>query len=65
MSIYSHKLAYVQVVINCPYSVAHLCTSEATLAYNLGALHFDDIMSYNLLTTTRMLIGIEIFIQTS
>ena len=51
MSIYSDKLAHVQVVINCPYSVAHLCTSEATLAYNLGALHFDDVMSYNLLTT--------------
>ena len=48
---YSDKLAHVQVVINCPYSVAHLCTSEATLAYNLGSLHFDDIMSYNLLTT--------------
>ena len=52
MSIYSDKLAHVHVVINYPYySVAHLCTSEATLAYNLGALHFDDVMSYNSLTT--------------
>ena len=36
---------------NCLYSVAHLCTSEATLAHNLGALNFDDLMSYNSLTT--------------
>ena len=39
MNIYSDKLAHIQVSINCPYSIAHLCTSEATLAYNLGALH--------------------------
>ena len=39
MSIYSDKLGHVQVVINCLYSIAHLCTSEATLAHNLGALH--------------------------
>ena len=39
MSIYSDNLAHAQVVINCPYSVAHLCTSEAMLAYKLGALH--------------------------
>ena len=62
MSIYSDKLAHVQVVINCQYSVAHLCTSEAMLTHNLGALHFDDVMSYNLLTTSialsRMLIGV-------
>ena len=41
------KLAHVQVVINCPYSTAHLWTSEGVLAHNLGALPFDDIMSYN------------------
>ena len=35
MSIYSDKLAHVQVVINRPYSVAHWCTSEAMLAHNL------------------------------
>ena len=51
MSIYWDKLAHVQVVINYPHSVAHLCTSEATLAHNLGALLFDDVMSYNSLTT--------------
>ena len=51
MSLYSDKLAHVQVVINYRYSVAHLCTREAALAYNLGGLHFDDVMSYNSHTT--------------
>ena len=51
MSVYSDNLAHAQVVINCPYSVAHLCTSEAMLAYNLGALHFDNVVNYNSLTT--------------
>ena len=51
MSIYSDKLGHLQVIINCRYSVAHLCTSEATIAHNLGAAHFDDVMSYNSLTT--------------
>ena len=50
MSFYSDKLAHIQVVINCPYSIAHPCTSEVTLTYNLGALHFDDVMRYNSLT---------------
>ena len=49
MNIYSDKLAHVQV--NCRYFVAHLCTREATFVHNLGPLHFDDVMSYNLLTT--------------
>ena len=43
ISIYSNKLAHVQVIMNC---LAHLCTSEATLAHNFGALHFDDVLSY-------------------
>ena len=48
MSIYSDKVAYVQVVINCRYSVAQMYTSEDMLAHNLGALYFDDlVMSYN------------------
>ena len=47
MSIYSDKLAHVQVVLNCPYSVAQLCSRENTLAHNLGVLYFDDAMSYN------------------
>ena len=51
MSIYSDKLAHVQVVINCPYFVAPVCTREERLAHNLGAQYIEDIMSYNLLTT--------------
>ena len=50
-NIYSDKLAHVQVVINCLYSVVQLCTSEDTLAYISGALSIDQVMSYNLLTT--------------
>ena len=53
-SIYSDKLAHVQVVINCQYSVAQLCTREDTLAHILGALYFDVVMSYNSLTTNTM-----------
>ena len=37
MSIYSEKLAHVQVAINCQYSVAQLCTLGDTLAHILGA----------------------------
>ena len=59
MSIYSDKLAHVQVVINCRYSVAQLCTREDTLAHNLGTLYFDDVMSYNLLTTLYFIIVIR------
>ena len=40
MCIYSNKLAHIQVVVNCPYSVAQMCTREDTLAHNLGALYF-------------------------
>ena len=35
MSIYSDKLAHVEVVINCLYSVSQLCTCEDALAHNL------------------------------
>ena len=62
MSIYSDKLTHVKVVINCPYSVAQFCTSKDRLAHILGAPFIDDVMSYNLLTTSiappRMLIGV-------
>ena len=51
MSIYSDKLAQVQVVINCQYSVAQFCTGEDGLAYISGAPSIDDVMSYNSLTT--------------
>ena len=45
MSIYLDKLARVQVVINCPYSAAQMCTCEDALAYILGAPFIDDIMN--------------------
>ena len=51
MSIYSDKLAHVQVLINCQYSVAQMCTDEDTFTHNLGVPYFDDVMSYNSLTT--------------
>ena len=47
MSIKWDKLAHVQVIINCRYSIAQKCTHEDKLAHNLGALYFDDVMSYN------------------
>ena len=47
MIIYLDKLAHIQVVINCRFSIAQLCTREDTLAHNLGALYFDDVMSYS------------------
>ena len=40
MSIYLDKLAHIQVVINCLYFVARMCTSEDTLAHNLGAVYY-------------------------
>ena len=45
MSIYSDKLAHIQVVINIRYSVAQMCTCEDALAYVLGMPPNDDIMS--------------------
>ena len=54
MSIYSDKLARKQAVINCRYSIAQMCTREDTLAHNLGAPYFDDVMSYYSLTTLLM-----------
>ena len=50
MSIYSDKLAFEQVIINCPYFVAQMCTREDTLAHNLDARYFNDVMSYNSFT---------------
>ena len=39
MSIYLNKLAHTQVVLNCRYSVAQMCTREDTLAHILGAVY--------------------------
>ena len=51
MSFYSDKLAHVQVVNNCPYSIARMCTREDTLAYISGPLSIDEVMSYDSHTT--------------
>ena len=57
MNIYSDKLAHVQVVFNCRYSVAKMCTREVALAHFLGLLCIDDVMSYNSLTTPCLFIS--------
>ena len=51
MRIYWDKLAHVQVVINCQYLIAQMCTSEDALPHNLGTLCIDDVMSYNSFTS--------------
>ena len=48
---YLAKLAHLQLVINCRYSVAQLCTRENMLAHILGMPYIDDVMSFDLLTT--------------
>ena len=47
---YSDKLGHVHVVINCPFSVAQMCTREDKLAHTLRAPCIDDVMSFNSLT---------------
>ena len=51
MSIYSDKLAHVQVVINSRSTDAPMRTREERLANISGVLSIDDIMSYDSLTT--------------
>ena len=51
MSIYSEKLAQVQVLINCRYLIAPSEPMKMPPLINVGALYIDDIMSYNSLTT--------------
>ena len=51
MNSYSDKWAQVQVLINCSYFVAQMCTPEDMPAHNLGAPYIDDVKSYNSLTT--------------
>ena len=48
---YSDKLAHIQVVINCQYYVAQMCTREDTLSHYLGAPSIDDVMRHNTLIT--------------
>ena len=47
MSIYSVKVAHIQVVSNCRYSVPQMCTREDMLPHILGAPYIDDVMSPN------------------
>ena len=51
MSIYSDKLAHVQVVVNYRYSVAQKCTLEDTYAILFTCAVLDDVLSQNKLTT--------------
>ena len=54
MSIYTNKLAHVQVAINCQYSVVQMCTGEDTLAHILGAPYFDDVIFLAILLKERV-----------
>ena len=51
MSIYLDKLAHIQVVLNCRYSVEQMCTREDMHAHYLGAPFIDDVMRHNKLIT--------------
>ena len=51
---YSDKLAHTQVIINSIARDAPICTSEDGLTYILGMPYFDEVVSYNLLTTQIM-----------
>ena len=52
--IYSEKLAHIQVVTNCRYSVAQMCTREDIVAHLFMPAVLDDVMSQNELTTIIM-----------
>ena len=45
------KLAHVQVVNNCQYFIAQMCTHEDMLAHYLGTRFIGDIMRHNTLIT--------------
>ena len=47
MSIYSDKLAHVQAVINCPYSVVQMCTWEGIHSPLFMRAVLVDVMSQN------------------
>ena len=52
MRIYLDKLAHVQVVINCQYSVAQMCIWKDTHARLFTCDILDDVMSQYELTTS-------------
>ena len=60
MSIYLDQLAQVQVVINCRYSIAQMCTRKDTLAHYLDAPYIDDVMRYNTLITVNKMSIIQV-----
>ena len=51
MSIYSDKLAHVQVVINCRYSVVQMCTWDGIHSPLFMCAVLVDVMSQNEVTT--------------
>ena len=55
MSIYSDKSAHVQVVINCRYSIAQMCSWEDIHDRLFMRAVVDDIMSQNELETQEAL----------
>ena len=56
MSIYWDRLAHVQVVINCQYSVAQMCTREDTHTCLFTRAVLDEVMSQNEPTTIVYLV---------
>ena len=51
MSIYSDKLAHIQVITNCQYSTAQMCIWEDILRHLFMHAVLDDVMSQSELTT--------------
>ena len=56
LGVYLDKLAQVQVVINCQYSVAQMCTREDTHNCYLDAPSIDDVLRQNTLIILHDLI---------
>ena len=57
---YLDKLAHVQVVINCQYSVAPMCTWEDTHPHLFTRPALDDVMSQNKFTTLFLMTALEV-----
>ena len=53
------KLAHIQVVNNCRYSVAQVCTRKVTLACYLGALSLDELITPYFSFSGQMLASIS------
>ena len=59
MSIYSDKLAHLQVAINFWYSVAQICTRKVMLARYLGVLSLDELITSYFSFSGQMLASIS------